>query len=308
MTKVLLFTSQDIGNDVFGYLHGRADIDLTVVTQRTKRDEIYGYRATLDLCLQYGVPVLTPKSFDEEFLSGVEQLAPELIICAYYPKIFPQRLISIPKLGCVNVHPGLLPQYRGTFPTPWMILNGETEIGITLHYMDEGIDTGEILVQQMHPIGENETGHELYRRSMKLCADLLIANFDRLLKRDLVAKPQPAGGSYYNRIEPQHRIDWHRPRSQIVNEVRVHARPYFPAYSFLLNKCVTVNKVSPYELDGYRAQGAGSIRKVLDDMKFVVSCVDGCLLVEDYDLFPILREDDLRLHIRAGNRFGPANR
>ena len=67
---------------------------MTVVTQRTKRDEIYGYRATLDLCLQNDVPVLTPKSFDEEFLSSVEQLAPELIICAYYPKIFPQRLIS----------------------------------------------------------------------------------------------------------------------------------------------------------------------------------------------------------------------
>src|SRR6185295_1949243 len=178
MTKVLLFTSQDIGNDVFAYLHSRDDIDLVVVTQRTRRDEVYGYRATLDLCVEKAVAVHTPKALDEAFLCKVEQLAPDLVICAYYPRIFPRRLIDIPPLGCVNVHPGLLPHYRGTFPTPWCILNNETEIGVTLHVMDEGIDTGDILVQRSYPIGPDETGHELYRRSMKLCADLLIENFD----------------------------------------------------------------------------------------------------------------------------------
>jgi methionyl-tRNA formyltransferase len=302
MTKVLLFTSQDIGNDVFAYLHSRHDIDLVVVTQRTRRDEIYGYRATLDLCVEKGVEVHTPKALDEAFLSKVEQLAPDLVICAYYPRIFPRRLIELPPLGCINVHPGLLPDYRGTFPTPWCILNNETEIGVTLHVMDEGIDTGDVLVQRSYPIGPDETGHELYRRAMKLCADLLIENFDALLRKAIQPRPQAPGGSYYNRIAPQYRIDWHQPRSEIRNQIRVHAKPYFPAFSFLMNKCITINKASFIELADYRAQGAGIICRVIGDMKFVVSCVDGCLLIEDYDLFPILRPDDIALHIRVGNR------
>lgn len=302
MKKVLLFTSQDIGNDVFAYLHSRDDVDLIVVTQRTRRDEIYGYRATFDLCREKGVEVHTPKALDEAFLSNVERMAPDLVICAYYPRIFPRRLIDIPPLGCVNVHPGLLPDYRGTFPTPWCILNNEKEIGVTLHYMDEGVDTGDVLVQKRHPIGADETGHELYRRSMKLCADLLIGNFDALLRKEIKSRPQAPGGSYYNRIAPQYRIDWHQSRSEIRNQIRVHARPYFPAFSFLMNKCLTINKASFVEMKNYRAQGAGIICEVLEGMKFVVSCVDGCLLIEDYDLFPILRPDDIALHIRAGNR------
>lgn len=300
--KVLLFTSQDIGNDVFSYLHSRDDIDLTVVTQRTRRDEIYGYRATLDLCTEKGTRALTPKTLDNAFLSEVERIAPDLVICAYYPRIFPRRLIDIPPLGCINIHPGLLPQYRGTFPTPWCILNNEKKIGITIHYMDEGIDTGDILVQRSYPIGLDETGHELYRRSMKLCADLLIENFDGLLDGGIKRRPQAAGGSYYNRIPPQYRIDWHQPRSEIRNQIRVHARPYFPAFSFLMNKCLTINKASLIDLADYKAQGAGIICRVFEDMKFVVSCVDGCLLIDDYDLFPILRPDDIALHIRVGNR------
>jgi methionyl-tRNA formyltransferase len=303
MTKVLLFTSQDIGNDVFAYLHPRDDIDLVVVTQRTRRDEIYGYRATLDLCVEKGVEVHTPKALDEAFLSKVERMAPDLVICAYYPRIFPRRLIDVPQLGCINVHPGLLPEYRGTFPTPWCILNNEKEIGVTIHYMDEGIDTGDILIQQCYPIGPDETGHELYHRSMKLCADLLTENFDSLLRREIQSRPQGPGGSYYNRIPPQYRIDWHQPRSEIRNQIRVHAKPYFPAFSFLMNKCLTINKASFIDLADYRAQGAGIICTVFEDRKFVVSCVDGCLLIEDYDLFPILRSDDVALHIRVGNRF-----
>ena len=303
MVKVWLFTSQDIGNDVFAFLHARQDIDLTVVSQRTKRDEIYGYRATIDMCRKENVTLHTPKAFDDEFLQTVEQAAPDLIICAYYPKIFPPRLLAVPPLGCVNVHPGLLPQYRGTFPTPWCILNGEKAIGMTLHYMDHNIDTGDILAQESHPIGEDETGHELYRRSMKLCGDLLMRNFDKILRNEIKRLPQAPGGSYYNRIPRQYRIDWHRPRMHIRNQIRVHAKPYFPAYSFLFNTCVLVNKAFLFDSADYNAQGAGIICKVRDDMSFVVSCVDGCLLVTDYEVAPRLDEADLKLHIRVSNRF-----
>ncbi len=137
---------------------------------------------------------------------------------------------------------------------------------------------------------------------MKLCADLMIENFDKILRKEIKPRSQPAGGSYYNKISPQYRIDWHQPRSEIRNQIRVYARPYFPAFSFLMNKCLTINKASLIDLADYRAQGAGIICRVFQDRKFAISCVDGCLLIEDYDLFPILRPDDIELHIRVGNR------
>jgi methionyl-tRNA formyltransferase len=142
--NILLFTSQDLGNDVVPFLRARRDVRLWVVTRRTKRDEIYGYRSTFDLCLRDGVPMIAAKPFEEEFFAEVEKIAPDLVVCAFYPRIFPTRLLKIPPLGCITVHPGRLPDYRGPFCTPWCILNGESEIGITLHYMDAGIDTGEI--------------------------------------------------------------------------------------------------------------------------------------------------------------------
>jgi methionyl-tRNA formyltransferase len=168
--------------------------------------------------------------------------------------------------------------------------------------MDAGIDTGDILAQRMHPIGEDETGHELYRRSMKLCSELLIENFDKIVQGELKAWPQPPGGSYYNRLERQYRIDWHAPRRLIRNQVRVHAKPYFPAYSFLFNKCVLINRVKEIDLADDKAQAAGVIRAVFDDGRFAVSCVDGCLRVEEYEVFPALGAEEKRLHIRVGNR------
>jgi methionyl-tRNA formyltransferase len=303
MLKVLLFTSQDIGNEVFAYLHAHSDVELRVVTQRTRRDEIYGYRPTAELCAAANVPCYMPKAFDEAFLQEIAAFAPDIAICAYYPRIFPPALLRIPRLGCVNLHPGLLPDYRGTFPTAWCILNEEIDIGITVHFMDATIDTGDIIAQRRHKIGDDETGHELYRRSMKLCADLFIDTFDSIVRGTIERKPQAPGGSYYNRIEPQYRIDWHLPRRQLRNQIRVHAKPYFPAYSFIYNKCVLINRVSLCDSADYKAQGAGIIQSVDGDGRFIVSCVDGCLCVEEYDLMPILRDDDRALHIRAGNRF-----
>ena len=303
MPKVLLFTSQGMGNDILTALLERYDVDVQVVTQRTQRDEIYGYRSIYDLCVEKEVPVLSPRRLDDPFIESVRKLAPDLILCAYFPHIFPISLIDIPPLGCVNVHPGALPDYRGTFPTPWCILNNERKFGITLHLMDDGIDTGDILVQRHYPIGETETGHELYKRAMDLAAELLLDNLDALLEGSLSATPQAPGGSYYNRIDPQYRIDWHHHRQHICNQIRVHAKPYFPAYSYLINKCVIINRAQPYEHEGYRAQLSGKIIKVFDDGTFVVSCVDGCLKVEEFEMFPVGGPAEIELHIRAGNRF-----
>ena len=285
------------------FLNSRSDIELIVVTQRTIRDSIYGYRSTIDLCKSLGIKFYVPDYLDPDFISLAKKINPDLIICAYYPKIFPAELLKLPPLGCINVHPGCLPKYRGTFPTPWHILNNENEIGITLHYMDNSIDTGDIIFQKKYPIYDWETGHQLYMRSMKLSGELIIESFDKILSDDIKPVKQEHGGSYFNHIEARYQINWSMPSKQIINRIRVHSSPYYPAFTFIFNKCITIESAKFFNLDGYSAQRPGGIHRVNDNGTFLVSTADGLILIEDYQISPIVTKEEHDLHIKVGNFF-----
>ena len=119
-----------------------------------------------------------------------------------------KELLSASKLGVINIHPSLLPYYRGPVPTAWAIINNEKEFGITIHQVDSGIDTGDILVQEKYDIHDDETGHDLYLRAMEKGAELLINNFDRIMNEEIKPKKQPSGGSYFGKLSTRVLIDW----------------------------------------------------------------------------------------------------
>ena len=285
------------------FLYSRSDIEFAVVTQRTIRDAIYGYRSTIEFCNLLGIEFYVPDFLDANFLMLAKKINPDLIICAYYPQIFPKELLDLPPLGCINVHPGCLPKYRGTFPTPWHILNNEKEIGITLHYMDKNIDTGDIIFQKKYPIYDYETGHQLYMRTMKLSGEIIIESFDKILSRDVRPVRQDIGGSYFNYIEARYQINWSMARQDIVNRIRVHSPPYFPAYTFIFNKCITIERAKIFNVDGYNAQRPGVIYRVNDNSTFLVSAADGLILIEDYQITPLVTKEEHCLHIMVGNHF-----
>ena len=110
-----------------------------------------------EYAMSIGLPVFQPaKVRDGEALGILQALNPDLIAVAAYGKILPVDILALPRLGCVNVHSSLLPKYRGAAPINWAILNGEDETGVTIMYMAEGMDTGDILAQAKTPIGLNE--------------------------------------------------------------------------------------------------------------------------------------------------------
>ena len=135
-------------------------------------------------------------------------ISPDLILSIYYRKILPKALIDLPRLGCINIHPSALPFYRGPVPTAWAIENGEEEFGITLHLMDLGIDTGDILAQEIYGIGEDETGYELYTRAMDLGYQMFRKNFDNIINETTIPVPQVGIGSYYGKKTGRSWIDW----------------------------------------------------------------------------------------------------
>ncbi len=301
--KIVLFTSQDIGPRLVAFLRDRPGVELLVVTQQTARDQIYGYASTKEACERLGVRCLEPLRLDEEFVQSVRSFGPELILSVYYPRIFPQALLSIPRLGAVNVHPGDLPCYRGRFAIPWAILNGENEITVSMHYLDEKVDSGPVLAKSRFPIRTGETGFELYLRAMHEAGDLLMGQFDRLVRGELQCMPQIGYGTYYTHLDARCHINWQCAGQLIERLVRVHARPYLPAYCYLINHCFYINKVSFSQPTGSFANSVGTITEVALDGRFSVSCADGVVVVEDYDVYPSMERSMLGHYIRVGAKF-----
>ena len=145
------------------------------------------------LALEHGTLVYQPKSLKkdaEEYISLLKELSPECIVVAAYGKILPKEVLNIPRYGCINIHGSLLPEYRGAAPIQRAVLDGKKETGITIMQMGEGLDTGDMLMQERVVIGENETSAELFDRLAQLGADMLIRVLDGLEKGTIVPQPQ----------------------------------------------------------------------------------------------------------------------
>jgi methionyl-tRNA formyltransferase len=131
--------------------------------------------------LEAGVPVLQPASVRKPpFLDELRGLDPELVVVVAYGKILPKEVLTAPRRGCLNVHASLLPKYRGAAPIQWAVIRGERETGVTLMQMDEGMDTGDMLLKKSFPIDDKITAGELFGVLSKLGAEVLIDGLARL--------------------------------------------------------------------------------------------------------------------------------
>jgi methionyl-tRNA formyltransferase len=176
-----------------------------------------------EVALAQGIPVLQPARLkDPDFLSRLQATAPEAIVVVAYGKILPAAVLSLPPYGCINVHASLLPRYRGAAPIQRAIMNGERETGITTMLMDEGMDTGDILLQRRVAIGEEETFGSLCQRLSRLGAQVLIETLEALQAGTLRRQPQDhAQATYAPPLTPEDElIVWDRPGEVVKNQVR----------------------------------------------------------------------------------------
>ena len=149
-----------------------------VVTQPDKpkgRGKAMACSPVKELAVEKGIPVLQPERVkDEAFIEELRALKPDIIVVAAYGKILPKAILDMPRFGCINVHTSLLPDYKGAAPIQWAILNGEQETGVTIMYMDEGCDTGDIISSERIAIGADETGGGLHDKLAVLGGELLV--------------------------------------------------------------------------------------------------------------------------------------
>ena len=173
--------------------------------------------------LELGLEVYQPaKLRDGEALAILQRLDPDLIAVAAYGKILPVDILNLPRLGCVNVHSSLLPRYRGAAPINWAILNGEEETGVTIMYMAEGMDTGDILAQAKTPIDINENASQLFGRLAEMGADLLVDTVAALEAETVKPVPQEEALATHAPMlsREQSPMDWSRTARQLHDQVR----------------------------------------------------------------------------------------
>ena len=167
---------------------------LGVVTQPDKpkgRGNKLAMPPVKELAIKYDIPVYQPvKARDEEFVKVLEEINPELIVVVAFGQILPKSILDIPKYGCVNVHVSLLPKYRGAAPINWVIINGEEKTGVTTMYMDEGLDTGDIILKKEMLLNDEITAGELHDEMMVHGSELLKETIELIAKGEAPREKQ----------------------------------------------------------------------------------------------------------------------
>ena len=176
-----------------------------------------------EIALAQEIPVFQPENFrDDETVQQLRDLNPDVVAVVAYGRILPQRVLDIPSLGCVNIHASILPQYRGSAPYQWAVLDGLTETGVTAQHMAAKMDAGDIIGVAKTPIGPDETAGELLDRLAVLGAQLLSDTLTKFRQGRVDRIPQDeAGVSFAPMLDKAMcPIDWNKTAQQVHNQVR----------------------------------------------------------------------------------------
>ena len=226
-----------------------------------------------------GIPVYTPKTLkDSAFIEVLDALKPDIIVVVAYGKILPPEIISYPPYGCINVHVSLLPKYRGAAPMQRAIMNGDTETGVTIMYMDEGLDTGDIILARAFPIGKKDNFETVHDTSAKIGSELLLEALDAIENGTATRKKQDDSlASYAKKIEKSEaKLDLTRSSFEL-DPIARGLTPIPGAYVLQNGKMLKISELEAVKCDG----NTGEVIAVDDkgEGSFTVACGEGALKI-----------------------------
>ena len=198
--------------------------------------------------LAHSLPVVQPERIrkNPEFQAQLETIRPDAILVVAYGRIVPPWMLELPPLGNINLHGSLLPKYRGAAPVQWAIANGETVTGVTTMRLDEGLDTGDMLLAHALPIGPAETSPDMFRSLAEIGAELMVKTLAELAAGTLTATPQDHAQATHAPILTREDglIDFSRPAQTLYNRWRGF-QPWPGAYTSLRGKKLIVHRLRP---------------------------------------------------------------
>ena len=284
--RIVYFSSRpsDLTNAIAGALQEAGAVILLVVTtpgppaRQTEayKDVVANKLPGIDILVTSHIPRLAPM---------LRELKPDLIFVTGFPWRLPAELLSLPRLGSINTHPAALPKYRGPNPVFWQMMNGETEVGMTVHRMDAEFDTGPILAQGTMPIDPDWYMEDLVAHLGELGVRVIAEAFAAVVAGE-PGRPQPIEGASYAPMttDADRTLDWHRTASELRNQVRAWSTD--GAIGQIDGQQWIVRRAR-----GVSAQGRGGIMEVgslvdLGSQGRAVQTGEGVLLLEDAEPLP----------------------
>ncbi|MFI5532890.1 methionyl-tRNA formyltransferase [Kitasatospora sp. NPDC051853] len=187
-----------------------------------------------ELAEAHGVPVVTRnRPDDEELYARLKEADPDVIVATNWRTLIPPRIFQLPRHGTLNVHDSLLPKYAGFSPLIWALLNGEPEVGVTAHLMDERLDAGDIVLQRSVPVGPRDTTTDLFHRTLALFGPITVDGLAEIAsgRTDFTPQDRSAATFFHKRAEEDIRIDWHWTAEELDRLVRAQSAPYPAAFT-----------------------------------------------------------------------------
>ncbi len=260
--RVLLYAFHDMGRAVLEALLADGWPVVGLFTHRVEADEDW-FRPPEPAARAAGVPVFHPRDPNTpRALAAARALAPDLILSAMYRRLLGPPLLALPRRGALNLHPSLLPRYRGRAPVNWAILNEEPESGLTLHHMAPAADAGDIVAQARLALAPDETALTLHRRLIPLAVALVREWLPRVVAGTAPRTPQDerAATTCRKRTPADGALDWRWPATRCDALVRAVTRPYPGAFGAVDGRVLRVWRTRPTaDLPGARPGDARTI-------------------------------------------------
>lgn len=255
--KIIFMGTPDFARDSLKAIYEKGHEILSVITVPDKpkgRGMKLVYSEVKEYAISKKIEVLQPDRLrgNIEIIEKIKNMNPDIICVVAYGRILPKEILSIPKYGCINVHPSLLPKYRGSAPIQWAILNGDKKTGVTTMYLDEEMDAGDIILKEEVIIEDNETSGELWNRLSKIGAKLLVKTLEQI---ENGTSPREKQGDNFS-IAPMlnkeiAKINWENKTAKEIKNLVRGLNPIMGAYSILNGKKIKFWKVDTITKDEF---------------------------------------------------------
>ncbi|WP_369175964.1 methionyl-tRNA formyltransferase [Streptomyces mutabilis] len=234
--RVVMFGYQTWGHRTLrALLDSEHDVVLVVTHPRSEHayEKIWS-DSVADLAEEHGVPVLIRNRPDDELFERLKEADPDIIVANNWRTWIPPHIFGLPRHGTLNVHDSLLPKYAGFSPLIWALINGESEVGVTAHMMNDELDAGDIVRQEAVPVGPRDTATDLFHKTVELIAPVTIGALDLIAagQTEFTKQDRSLASFFHKRSAEDIRIDWGWPAEDLERLVRAQSEPYPSAFTF----------------------------------------------------------------------------
>ncbi|WP_278682790.1 methionyl-tRNA formyltransferase [Paraclostridium bifermentans] len=281
--NILFMGGHELGAKTLEHLINNNINVVGVVVSKNAND---WYRGVDEVANKFNLELYEEENInDQNFLNKIKPLNLDLIVCVNFDQILKKDIINLPTIGCINTHASLLPKYRGRAPLNWAMINGEQYSGVTVHFIDEGIDTGDIILQEKIKIDEDHYISDLLNKVKNTYPKIVLNAIQSLENNNInLIKPDLSKGFYVNkRTKDDGKIDFSKRSKDIINFIKAISKPYPGAFLYHNDSKIIIWRarldynISPQ----YECLDIGTV--VFNNSNLLIKLKDAMLIVTDYE-------------------------